>query len=135
MNTFVSFVLLAVCTVTAIPSILSAPLEKRDGNFSFNCKEDGITANGVLTSGCADSKGAIIPASLSLDSCVGNIDGQLTTGFSGFSSSCTGITLVNPDAAPGVVLSAQCTTNDGRVVISGLNLDKFVTNTNGVLGC
>lgn len=76
MNTFVSFVLLAVCTIAAIPSILSAPLEKR-ADFSVGCHGNTVNANGLLTSTCTSFNGDHVPASLSLDSCVGNVNGQL----------------------------------------------------------
>jgi hypothetical protein len=84
MNTFVSFVFLAACTITAVPSILSAPLEKSvvtrviDDGFSDVCHGNAVTSNGVLTSTCATTGSRDISASLSLDSCIGNIDGQLT---------------------------------------------------------
>ncbi|KAF7369384.1 Cyanovirin-N [Mycena venus] len=69
-------------------------------------------------------------STISLNNCVGNNNGDLTAGFSGFTSSCTNIRLIN-----GVDLTAQCTSASGIVVGSQLNLDKFVDNNNGQLAC
>ncbi|KAJ7327589.1 hypothetical protein DFH08DRAFT_816430 [Mycena albidolilacea] len=109
--------------------ILSAPLEKSvvtrviDDGFSDVCHGNAVTSNGVLTSTWATTGSGDIPASLSLDSCIGNINGQLTPGGSGFTASCTNIGLVNPNG-PGVIL-----------IIAGFNLDFLVGDDDGVLSC
>ncbi|KAJ7912147.1 Hsp70 protein-domain-containing protein [Mycena leptocephala] len=83
MNTFVSFVLLAVCTIAAVPSVLSTPLEKR-ANFSVGCHGNTIDQNGVLSSTCTNIEGQQIHTTLALNSCIGVLDGKLVSGSNGF---------------------------------------------------
>ncbi|KAJ7511392.1 Cyanovirin-N [Mycena galericulata] len=126
MSTFVSFVL-AICAMAAVPSVLSATLEKRD-NFSGSCSSISISASGALTATCAFDSGTN-HSTLQLNQCVGNNNGVLIAGQSGFTSSCTGIGLIN-----GIDLTAQCNITGG-IVGSQLNLDTFVSNEHGQLEC
>ncbi|KAJ7848225.1 hypothetical protein B0H13DRAFT_2675090 [Mycena leptocephala] len=133
MNTFVSFVLLAVCTIAAVPSVLSTPLEKR-ANFSVGCHGNTIDQNGVLSSTCTNIERQQIHTTLALNSCIGVLDGKLVSGSNGFLTPCQGLFLSDAEG-PAVTLVAKCINNAAITINTAINLDAFVDNSNGVLKC
>ncbi|KAJ7913429.1 hypothetical protein B0H13DRAFT_2271149 [Mycena leptocephala] len=119
MNTFVSFVLLAVCTIAAVPSVLSTPLEKR-ANFLSDATEIPSTK--------------MIHTTLALNSCIGVLDGKLVSGSNGFLTPCQGLFLSDAEG-PTVTLVAKCINDAANTMNTAINLDAFVDNSNGVLKC
>ncbi|KAJ7925794.1 hypothetical protein B0H13DRAFT_2654197 [Mycena leptocephala] len=141
MNTFVSFVLLAVCTIAAVPSVLSTPLEKR-ANFSVGCHGNTIDQNGVLSSTCTNIEGQH-PYDPCSQLCIGVLDGKLVSSYSfhlasngsnGFLTPCQGLFLSDAEG-PAVTLVAKCINDAANTINNAINLDAFVDNSNGVLKC
>ncbi|KAJ7108299.1 Cyanovirin-N [Mycena epipterygia] len=128
MNTLFSSVFLALCTVAAVPSVLTASLQKRD-SISATCRDFVFDASTfALTATCSSPGAGDSISDISLNSCIGNNNGDLAVGGD-FSSSCTQINL------NGLELSAECQSNSGFTVGSELNLDIAITAVNGVLTC
>ncbi|KAJ6555484.1 hypothetical protein B0H10DRAFT_2241387 [Mycena sp. CBHHK59/15] len=128
MNTLLSSVFLALLAMAAVPSVLTAPLQKRD-SVSAVCRDFVFDADTfALTSPCSSPGVGDSISAISLNTCIGNNNGDLAVGVN-FSSSCKQITL------NGLELSAKCQSNGGITVGSELNLDIAITAVNGVLTC
>ncbi|KAJ7868285.1 Cyanovirin-N [Mycena leptocephala] len=130
MNTLLSSVLLAICTIAAVPGALAAPVETRAGSsFSSTC--DNIVVNTsslTLTATCKTSGVGSSTTTIDLNSCIGNTDGDLIPGAS-FAGSCSNI------QASGIELTASCQNDAGTTINTSIDFNVFLSNTNGVLTC
>ncbi|KAJ7671300.1 hypothetical protein DFH06DRAFT_1293350 [Mycena polygramma] len=154
MTALLSYVLLALYAVAAVPGAVAASthveealvtstyvdeavststqVEERAAQTNFSATCTGISfnaSNNNLTATCQRSGGiGSTTSTIGLNSCVGNTNGILTAGNS-FSSSCSSITF------SGVTLSALCTNPAGTNIRTSLNLNSVLSNTNGILTC
>ncbi|KAF7343956.1 CNVH-domain-containing protein [Mycena venus] len=132
MNSLLSTVVVALCTLAAIPSAIASPVAppQPDTNFSATCTNIGVNLSTlVLTATCQRSGGVgTTTSSIGLNSCISNTNGELTTG-NGFSSSCQNI------GFSGVNLSAQCKTPSGTFINTSIDLNVVFSNNNGLLTC
>ncbi|KAJ7660164.1 hypothetical protein DFH06DRAFT_1472254 [Mycena polygramma] len=125
MNTLLSFVLLAL-TVVAVPPVERAA----DTNFSATCVDISFDASNYdLTATCQNADGiGSTTTTIGLDSCVGNINGELAGG-SDFSSSCSEIEF------RWVSLNVACSNPYGIPINTSLDLNSVLSNIDGVLTC
>ncbi|KAJ7096890.1 Cyanovirin-N [Mycena epipterygia] len=131
MNTLLSSVVLALCTLVAVSGALAAPVNEPvpDTNFSSTCSGISVNLGNLdLTATCQNSSGGTETTTIGLNSCVGNTNGELTAGNS-FSGSCEDISF------SGVELSALCRNPAGTLISTSLDLNAIFSNTNGVLTC
>lgn len=98
------------------------------GGFSKTCRNTKL-AGSLLTSECKDRKGKWVSSSVSLDACVANRNGKLTSNGNNFSKSSKGCSLKKN------VLSCQSKNMKGKYLKTAMNLDTLVTNNNGILTC
>ncbi|KLO08359.1 Cyanovirin-N [Schizopora paradoxa] len=137
-TTLTSTVVLALCVLGA----LGAPVEERSTqiNFAESCVDISFnSSNDVLTAVCKDRSGNPVSSSLSLDSCISNINGSTNlvdnciSSTGDFSASCSGVSFESSGTS--AELSASCGTIKGGSITSTVDLNNIVTNTNGILTC
>ncbi|KAJ7268100.1 hypothetical protein B0H12DRAFT_1067879 [Mycena haematopus] len=132
MKSFLSTVVLALCTLTAVfGAIVSAlALPEPDTNFSTTCTNISVNLSTLVLTAICERSGGVRKAkvSIDLDGCLANTNGELTTGEK-FSTSCRSIRL------SGVVLSARCATPHGGFNNTSIPLNVAISNKNGRLTC
>lgn len=130
-----SAVALLLALATATPSSAA--------NFIDSCENFGLQGT-TLTASCRqvdiNRNAKMVPASINLDSIIGNTNGILTWGGSNFSSTCKNIQLKSPGFTPKgsrppkeAILQADCTQMQVMTVANSLNLDERIYNNNGTL--
>lgn len=89
-------------------------------------------ADGVLSAQCEDPNGVYQSTSVNLDSYIGNDDGTLVFGRSGFAFTCIDIGYVQefePDSAFSIV--GSCYDPAGKTHTTGINIILYVKKVNG----
>ncbi|KAF8180775.1 hypothetical protein K438DRAFT_1768315 [Mycena galopus ATCC 62051] len=125
MPTLLSSILLVLWATTAAPRLAAAI------KFSTGCGDAGTNVNITtltLTASCLNGVGGSTTSTIPLDSCIGNDNGQLTTGIN-FSQSCQNI------SSNGLVITADCATIAGTLDSTSISLDVAFADDDGVLSC
>ena len=81
-------------------------------------------------SGCKNLKGATADFDLNLDTCFENRDGVLRKGV-GFAKTCTGCTMETKTT----ILKCTCENAQGKKVAAQVDINSFITNSDGKLTC
>ena len=100
-------------------------------NFSASCTGTSfIAASSTLKSGCKNLKGATADFDLNLDTCFENRDGVLRKGV-GFAKTCTGCIMETKTT----ILKCTCENAQGKKVAAQVDINSFITNSDGKLTC
>ncbi|KAK6543498.1 hypothetical protein TWF694_000244 [Orbilia ellipsospora] len=138
---FLSLAVLALPSVfaAALPNTVSGDnLAKRSGGGALRtCTNAGAVLKGkdiYVEAFCSDGHGGSPLASVDVNTCIANDNGNLHWRKNGgFSGSCT------IDLATGVqsngYLIARCRKDNGSTVITGIYLNDHLVNRNGKLAC
>jgi CVNH domain len=98
------------------------------GDFSKSCDGTVLENGHILRSNCKDRSANSRETSLDLNSVIGNGDGHLSPGSSGYLKTCKNIRL------NGNSLQADCLTYNRDWRSTSLNLDNNIFNSDGQLG-
>lgn len=132
------------CTLATALLVALATAHSASADFTSSCQNINIQGT-TLTASCYqvndNRQRYLVPASINLDTVIGNTEGVLTWGGSQFSSSCKGIELQPPKNVPKkgehppvtAILQADCTKSFVFTVPATLNLDERIYNSNGSL--
>ncbi|KAJ7925506.1 hypothetical protein B0H13DRAFT_1975068 [Mycena leptocephala] len=120
MNSLLSAVVFALCTLTAVPgaiaSLIAGLAYGSPPSFSSTCINIGVNLSTfVLTATCQNMGVGTTTAAIDLNSCISNTNGELSPGGA-FNSSCRDIGL------SGVELSAQCKDPSGTFINTQIDL-------------
>jgi hypothetical protein len=104
-------------------------IKQEEDNFHYTCK--GIILEGeTLIGNCRMRDGFYNwDTHINLNSCLGNIDGELQTGYRNYGLTCTKCNLIHSR------ITCECKKLDGNFIVTTLDLFKIITNTNGILSC
>ncbi|KZV85090.1 Cyanovirin-N [Exidia glandulosa HHB12029] len=103
------------------------------GSFDASCQSITYTKSGsdiVLAAGCAKSNGTYYWTTISLNSCIGNFNGQLNCG-SGYASSCSTCNILNGNNLE----CQQCKDTSENLKRSVSWLPICIRNEEGTLKC
>ena len=96
--------------------------------FTDSCKDIKLEAPATLVAQCKMENNTYKESKLSLDTLIGNVEGEFRWGHRDFSHSAEHIALSKDG-----VLTAELKTTDGKKIKKSLNLNTNIENKNGVL--
>lgn len=101
-------------------------------NFQASCSSWSLSRDShYLVGKCSAVDGSKHDAAVDLNSCIGNREGSLQAGGTGYSFSCRNCAV----GCGATTLSCACFTSAGAQVNTTLNLATYVGNSNGALIC
>ncbi|KAJ7195039.1 hypothetical protein GGX14DRAFT_575809 [Mycena pura] len=90
----------------------------------------------TVSATCGNGVGGEVTSTVSLNSCIANVNGVLVCSVGGDAAhSCSFTFMVVPDDADTVGLVGDCTNASGQSVSAGIDLNMCITNRGGFLSC
>lgn len=119
-------------SLTLATSVL-ALLNIASANYADTCPGYAYISGTTFYTQCYNDAGQLVDASIDLNNCVANYNGQLACvhGNGGYSASCSGCEIVQQPE----YIECGCANEDGGYTDSIGDLGTCIDNQNGVLAC